>query len=156
MAIVMGLCVGIDPPAAKSADSAAPKLRYNFQVDREYPYEIEIHAKIMEEKIDRKGELIYKVLSTNDDQAVLKTSGSAAGQLGQMGRMPFPRMGPPRFMHGAPAGTTVNTFTPVRFTTVSRSVVAESWRIETVGIDGDDMVICPDDPSATVHRVIMW
>ena len=108
LAILVGLCFGIIPSVARSADPEAPKLRYGFQADREYPYQIEIHAKIVDEKIDRQGDLIYKVLSANEDQAVLKTYGSAAGMLGHLGGIPFPRMGPPPFMQRAPEGTTVN------------------------------------------------
>ena len=85
LAVLVGLCVGIIPSAARAADPEAPKLRYGFQADREYPYQIEIHAKVVDDKIDRQGELVYKVLSANEDQAVLKTSGSAAGQLAPHG-----------------------------------------------------------------------
>ena len=92
-----------EPPIQRLSNSVtASKPIENYQ------YHIEIHANIVEEKIDRQGELVYKVLSANEDQAVLKTSGSAAGQLAHLGMMPFPRMGPPRFMHRAPEGTTVN------------------------------------------------
>ena len=84
LAVLVGLCVGIIPSVAQTADAEAPKLRYGFQADREYPYQIEIHAKIVDQKIDRQGELVYKVLSANEDQAVLKTSGSA-GQLAHLG-----------------------------------------------------------------------
>jgi hypothetical protein len=105
LAVLVGVWAGIMASVARADD--APKLRYGFQADREYPYQIEIHAKIVDNKIDRQGELVYKVLSANEDQAVLKTSGSAAWQLGQLGMMRFPRMGPP-FMHRAPEGTTVS------------------------------------------------
>jgi beta-lactamase regulating signal transducer with metallopeptidase domain len=99
------------PPKVEStpgpAPSATPKLRYGFQADREYAYQVEMHAKVVEEKIDRQGELIYKVLSANENQVVLKTSGSA-GQWAHLGSMPFPRMGPPMFMHQGPQGTTIS------------------------------------------------
>lgn len=108
LAVLVGLCVGIIPSVAKSADPATPKLRYGFQADREYPYQIELHATIFDEKIDRKGELIYKVLSTNADQAVLKPSGSAMMQLGHIGGMGFRRFGPPHFMPRGPEGMTLN------------------------------------------------
>jgi hypothetical protein len=104
----MGLCVAIIPSVARSDDPAAPKLRYGFQTDREYPYQIEMHAKIVDEKIDRQGELVYKVLSTSGDQAVLKTSGSAGMQFEHIGGMGFRRFGPPRFMPRGPEGMTVN------------------------------------------------
>ncbi len=100
-AVLVGLCVGIISSAARSADPEPPKLRYGFQADREYAYQVEIHAKVVNDKIDRQGELIYKVLSANEDQAVLKMSGSAVGQFSQMGGMHFPHMGPPHFMQRA-------------------------------------------------------
>lgn len=108
LTVLVALCVGVIPSTAQGADPTALKLRYGFRADREYPYQIELHAKIVDEKIDRQGELVYKVLSVNDDQAVLKTSGSAAGQLGSIGGMRFPMFGPPRFMQRGSEGTTVN------------------------------------------------
>ncbi|MCE5268210.1 MAG: hypothetical protein LLG00_10030 [Planctomycetaceae bacterium] len=93
-------------PSALHAEPTAVKLRYGFKPDKEYVYEVDIHAKAMDQKIDSRGELIYKVLSANDDQAVLRTSGSA-GHFAITEHMPFPRMGP-RFMRHAPNGTTVS------------------------------------------------
>ena len=85
----------------------SPSCVTAFKPIESIPTRSRFHAKIVDNKIDRQGELVYKVLSANEDQAVLKTSGSAAWQLGQLGMMRFPRMGPP-FMHRAPEGTTVS------------------------------------------------
>ncbi len=108
LVILVCLCSEGIRSVAWGDEGAAPKLRYGFQADREYPYQIEIHAKVVDEKIDRTGELIYKVLSANDEQAVLRTSGSAVGQLASLGLMSFPRFGPPRFMRIGAEGITLS------------------------------------------------
>ena len=102
-AVAIGLCAAVVISMPRTAAAEGLKLRYGFQADREYPYQIAIHAKVVDDKIDRQGELIYKVLSAKEDRVVLKTSGSAVTQLGQVGGVPFRHFGPP-FMHRARKG----------------------------------------------------
>ena len=65
-----------------------PKLRYGFQKDQKYAYDILINLKCMTVEETWKGILIFEVTKANDDQFVTKVSGRLAESVQGGGRFP--------------------------------------------------------------------
>ena len=92
MASVVGVALAAWFLVSSAAAEAPPVLRYGFQKDQKYAYDILINLKCMTVEETWKGILIYEVTKANDDQFVTKVSGRLAKSVRGSGRFPhFPR-----------------------------------------------------------------
>jgi len=114
---VVGVIVGLGLLAGQTLAQNAPKLRYGFQKDQEFVYDVKIVAELPDEEITRAGTITFKVYSATEGQFVLGSSGTLAHSSKGTGRSSSrwfgpPRIGPPRRPFGPfsepsrPAGAT--------------------------------------------------
>ena len=94
--LVSGLLAG----ATTAAD--LPPLRYGFQADRDYVFDVKIAAELPTETLHYDGTLTYHVLAATEEQFTWKCSGNLAERIeATAAAQPMRRFGPPR-MHGPP------------------------------------------------------
>ena len=92
MAGVVGVVFAAWFLVGSAAAEAPPNLRYGFQKDQKYAYDILINLKCMTLEETWKGILIFEVTKANDDQFDMKVSGRLAKSVKGRGRFPyFPR-----------------------------------------------------------------
>ncbi|MDZ7616318.1 MAG: hypothetical protein U1E05_04895, partial [Patescibacteria group bacterium] len=95
--------------AAPAAAADPPELRYGFEADQEYHYDVTIVGEITDRTATHKGMLIYKCGKVTDSQFSLTTNGMLAESVtgGSTPHMPpRPRFGGPRWAFGQTGGTT--------------------------------------------------
>jgi hypothetical protein len=111
LACLAGLSIPVSATALPAADKTAARLRYGFEENGQFGYEVKLHVTIGSKEHNREGVLIYDVLKATDDEVVLKTSGTASRLAsGWTQTIGPPRMSaPPRFrVVTGPEGTTIS------------------------------------------------
>lgn len=102
LASFMGVafCVCLSVSSTKADEP--PKLRYGFQKDQKFAYDIVANIKCMTVEETWKGVLVFDIAKANDDQFDMKVSGRLAESIQSGSRFPyFPRhIGPPFGPHG--------------------------------------------------------
>ncbi len=95
--------------AGPTAAADPPELRYGFEADQEYHYDVTIVGEITDRTATHKGMLIYKCGKVTDTQFSLATNGMLTESLtgDSLPLMPpRPRFGGPRWAFGQTGGTT--------------------------------------------------
>lgn len=92
--VVFGLLVS-SPAAAEP-----PELRYGFEADRDYVYDVTITGEITDRKSTHKGTLTYRASKVSDSQFVLGCNGRLTETVTAEDALPMPPIPPLRFRGG--------------------------------------------------------
>jgi hypothetical protein len=119
IAASLALLLSISNPAVAETPS---KLRYGYQKDKQYAYNVKIVADLSEEEVTQEGTLDYTILSDTKEQFVMKcwghlgfsvkrTSNNISGGFGPNSPIPNPAFfGGPPGIHGYPNRSEGTTF----------------------------------------------
>ncbi|MGA2035134.1 MAG: SHD1 domain-containing protein, partial [Thermoguttaceae bacterium] len=143
------------------AADAPPKLRYGFQKDQQYAYDVKVAIDMPQETISYDGVLTYTMLSATDKQFVWKCTGNlpekitakegAGTRRPRLGRRPGPPSFPSAFRHFGPFGQP----RPPEGTTLDRCgtlVVEGNFHAMPCLLGWQELLVIeklPEDPKAT-------